>query len=78
MALIQQIERANRERQRVHGAVECTYSVFSERGKRYLQLDTYGSADRAFAGKVSQSIQIDETSARRLQALIAEAFPNLR
>ena len=31
--------------------------MFERDGKSYLQLDTYGSADRKIPGKVSQSIQ---------------------
>ena len=62
---------------RVHGEVECGYSVFESGGQRYLQLDTYGSAERAIPGKTSQSLQLDETGARRLKRLIEETFPGL-
>jgi hypothetical protein len=62
---------------RVHGEVECGWAVFESCGRRYLQLDTYGSRTRAIPGKVSQTIQVDEEGARKLKRLIAQAFPGL-
>lgn len=78
MALICEIKKVQKERQAVHGTVECSYSSFSEGGSRYLQLDTYGSPDRAIAGKVSQSLQLNHESAKRLLDLIHETFPDLQ
>lgn len=78
MALIREIHQIHKERNNVHAPVECSYCVFRSDGKTYLQLDTYGSADRKLRGKVSQSIQLDETSARQLKRLIEEAFPAFR
>jgi hypothetical protein len=77
VALVNKIERVQKASQRVHGPVECSYSTFLEGGKRYLQLDTYGSSDRAQPGKLSQSLQFDRAGAERLLQLIHEAFPNL-
>lgn len=62
---------------RVHGPVECGWAMFESGGTRYLQLDTYGSRTRAMPGKVSQSIQLDETGARELVRLLTQAFPSL-
>jgi hypothetical protein len=64
-------------RGRVHGAVECGYSAFESGGKQYLQLDTYGSNERAIPGKVSQTIQLDESAALRLKGLIEQTFPGI-
>jgi len=77
VALVRLIKPASRERQRVHGPVECTYTAFTEGGEHYLQLDTYGSPDRALAGKMSQSIQFDEVSAQQLYDLLKQAFPRI-
>jgi hypothetical protein len=63
----------------VHKATRCLVSDFVHSdGKRYLQLDTFGSEDRSFPGKVSQSIQFDEDGARALKGLIDKTFPHLR
>jgi hypothetical protein len=65
-------------RQRLHGSeVDCGWDIFTVSGRTYLQLDTYGSGTRAFPGKVSQTIQLDEEAARKLKKLIKQAFPNL-
>ena len=61
---------------RVHRTeAECRWVVFESGGKRYLQLNTYGSDAREIPGKVSQTIQLDEASGRSLRRLIDRAFP---
>jgi hypothetical protein len=62
---------------RVHGEVKCEYSIFEEARRTYLQLDRYGSPERANPDKVSQSLQFDEEGARKLKALMSRAFPLL-
>src|SRR5262249_55470077 len=64
-------------RGRVHGEVECGYTAFETGGKTYLQLDTYGSNERAIPGKVSQSIQLDEEAATQLKHLLEQTFPGI-
>jgi hypothetical protein len=54
MALVRKLEKASMHRTGVHDAVDCTYTVFNDAaGKRYLQIDTYGSSKRQFCGKKS-------------------------
>ena len=78
VALITEFTEIQSDTSNVHGGVECGYRMFEREGTTYLQLDTYGSRDRKFQGKVSQSIQVDERSAAELQRLIRRAFPRLR
>lgn len=79
MALIKKIERTPKDRPTVHNEASCCGSIFTDDGGRtYFQLDTFGSATRALPGKVSQSMQFDEKSARELKDLLEEAFPSLR
>jgi hypothetical protein len=71
MALVRKLVKATKERQSVHGEVECSYSVVSDsRGQKYLQLETFGSPSRKLTGKTSQSIQFDESSLRELKRII--------
>jgi hypothetical protein len=77
MALIERLEYRPLEGTHVHGGVTCGYRWFEVDGRRILQLDTYGSADRAIPGKVSQSLQLDESAARELKLLIQRAFTGL-
>lgn len=79
MALVSEIKPMRNERQSVHRATRCEVSHFTgPQGTSYLQLDTFGTSDRDFPDKVSQSIQFDENSARQLMEFISETFPNLR
>lgn len=64
-------------RGRVHDEVACTYATFEIDGRRYLQLDTYGSSTRVVPGKVSQSIQFDQNGARLLKRLLDRTFPGI-
>jgi len=74
MALVTKLERQSMSKNSVHGPVNSTYSVFDEDGKRYLQIDTYGSAQRKIRGKKSQTIQLNEQSVRQLKKLLDENF----
>ena len=74
MALVQKIERADLERNSVHGLADCIYSAFTEGGRRYFQLDTYGSKGRKFTGEKSQTIQLDANSAKALVELLIKEF----
>ena len=78
MAFVNSFEPIQKERNTVHGAVRCTYTVFTDAsGMRYLQLDTYGSPGRQLKDKISQSVQFDRDSLLRLLGVIAREFPGL-
>lgn len=75
MALVRTIEHATKDRQSIHGEVVCHFSRFQgPDGQWYLQLDTFGSDDRDFPGKISQSIQLNREGAGALLRLIQETF----
>jgi hypothetical protein len=74
MALIERFEQRDAGSERRHGEVTCGYRWFDVRGKRILQLDTYGSDERQIPGKISQSIQLDKEGARELLAIVNRAF----
>lgn len=75
MALVKEFVRKDLQVEKVHGEVDCTYTAFrAEDGKRYLQLDTYGSPVRKIKGKKSQSIQLDEGAAKALYRLLKAEF----
>lgn len=58
----------------VHKSVDATYSTFEIDGKKYFQIDTYGSSDRKITGKQSQSIQIDQEMAKELLPLLLKTL----
>ena len=74
MALIKAFEEKRRDRQSIHDAIDATNSVFERDGRTFVQIDTYGRAERETPGKISQSIQLDERSARALFDILRETF----
>ncbi|MGV9905720.1 hypothetical protein ACWDU8_25055 [Streptomyces sp. NPDC003388] len=77
MALINEFMSVSSDSQRLHGPVTCGYRAFTVDRQRILQLDTYGSTERKIPDKISQSIQLDVTSARALLKIITDSFPEL-
>ncbi len=56
MALVTKFERIYKSRQLVHKPTRCGISHFTgPQGSNYLQLETYGSPDREFAGQANQT-----------------------
>ena len=74
MALLKEenLSREDKERNSVHTEVRATYTVFEEGGKRYFQIDTYGKATRQQPEKISQSLQLDQETAKFLIKLLID------
>lgn len=68
------IERIEKTRNQLHEKVQTTYTVFEKDGRKYVQFDTYGKDDRDNPEKISQSLQIDEETARFLVRLLIKEF----
>ena len=71
---LESIERIEKTRNVLHEKVYTTYTVFEKDGQKYVQLDTYGKDDRDNPEKISQSIQLDEETARFLVKLLIKEF----
>ena len=63
-------KRIEKNRNTIHEPVHATYTVFEMAGKKYIQFDTYGRIDRENPEKLSQSIQMDEETAKWIVALL--------
>ena len=73
MALVHRIERQALDRDVPHKTAHCTYSiVVGLQGEKFLQVDTYGSADRKIKGKKSQSIRFSPDAVASLWKIIQE------
>lgn len=71
MAIIRKMEKIELERDTRHTEVDCTYSIISNPdGKKYLQIDTYGSINRKIPGKKSQSIRFAPEALKQLRMII--------
>jgi hypothetical protein len=73
MGLINKLSRQSLHRAGSHFEVECTYDIVSdEHGKRYLQLDTYGSSKREVPGKKSQSMRFSQEAIAQLKQILRD------
>lgn len=77
MARIGRLFEVESDARKEHGPVDCGYRTFDTNGKTLLQLDTYGSTQRAQPGTISQSLQVDEATAEQLIEILERAFPRL-
>ncbi len=68
------LNRIDKNRNSIHSTVKATYTVFTNGGKQYFQIDTYGTSARKFNDSVSQSIQIDRDTAVALIDILKNAF----
>lgn len=78
MARVRQFFTTTASARRHPTVVDCGWQVLKVDGSAVLQLSTYGSDDRASPPKVSQTLQLDEQSARELVGIIEQAFPDVR
>ena len=72
MAIVKKLDRIILERDSSHTEADCTYSVIQTSGGKYLQIDTYGSAERKFAGKKSQSIRFSPEAINQLREILTK------
>ncbi|WP_421730645.1 hypothetical protein [Brevundimonas sp.] len=76
MAVITSLSPTRRERALALHRTQVTgfYGVFENDGRKFIQIDTLGSSDRQMPGKLSQTIQLDQTSAHQLWRLLGTHF----
>lgn len=58
MATIRKLELKVPERSGAQADAECSIILGERDGEKFVQLDSYGSADRKFVGKRSQSMRL--------------------
>jgi len=56
---------------------ECGFCSIELDATTYLLLETYGAADRAIPGKISQSVHLDRQRASELKELLERHFPGI-
>ena len=77
MAIVRRLDELALQIEAKHTETDGTYSVVKDRdGKKYLQIDTYGSSTRRIAGKKSQSIRFSREAIRQLRGIIMKHFPD--
>jgi hypothetical protein len=72
MAIVRRMELVPLNVEAKHTETDATYCWVKDReGARFLQIDTYGSADRVLRQKKSQSIRFSEAAIRQLSSIIS-------
>ena len=71
---IRKIKKIEKQTNKVHEEVEVTFTTFIQDGKKYFQIDTYGSINRDRTATISQSFQADEESVHALVSLLKQEF----
>jgi len=76
MALLQSksFKYVNKERNIIHEPVDAEYTKFTKDGRKFFQIDTFGTSKRKMRGKTSQSLQLDEEAAKMLASKLNEVF----
>lgn len=78
MARLRSLEKGMQNVQVHPTEVDCFYqAITAADGTRLLHLSTFGSDRRRSEPKSSQSLQIDEATARELMAVIRSTFPGI-
>jgi hypothetical protein len=79
MARVREFQEGTQSIKEHRTEVACAHqTLLSDEGQKLLHLSTFGSADRVSGPKSSQSLQLNEASARALVTIIEDAFPSLR
>lgn len=73
MALIRNLNKIARN-SRLQTEVESSYNTLISGGKKYIQINTYGSSERLHKGVVSQTLQMDEQTAKQLVEIIKSEY----
>ena len=71
MAIVRKLEQIQLERDSKHSEVNSTYTVVTNDDGKFLQIDTYGSAERQESGKKSQSIRFSPEAIAQLKNILA-------
>lgn len=74
MAKVSEITKIEKSRNSIHPDVECTYRVFIGGGRKYFQIDTYGTSQRQVKNQPSQKIQFDKDFAKKLIDILKIEF----
>ena len=74
MAVVREFELKDLDRISPHSEVNATISLVEFDGEKFVQIDTYGSKDRAMPDKISQSVRLTKTAFDQLSGYAAKHF----
>ncbi len=75
MAIVRKLDPIQLDRDSKHSEVDCTYAIVEDDlDKKYLQIDTYGSATRKIPGEKGQSIRFSPEAFKQLKEILEKYF----
>lgn len=74
MAVVREFAERELNGSNPHSEVEATVSLVEVDGEKFVQIDTYGSNNRAMPGKVSQSLRLSKSALDQLVQLAEKHF----
>lgn len=74
MAVVRSLSEKELDRASVHTEAEATVSLIDQNGEKFVQIDTYGSKNRALPGKVSQSLRLSKAAFDQLVQIAEKHF----
>ena len=77
MAIVTRFSHVTKDRVGRPKTTERGFAKVEIDGNQYLLLESYGAADRAIPGKVSQSLHLDRERAAELKQLLERQFPGI-
>lgn len=72
MALVSKLHQQELERDSVYSEVECTYTIIENENDKFLQIDTYDSANRQIKGTKSKLIRFTQDAINQLKLIITQ------
>ena len=73
MAIVREMDEIQLERDAPHKEVNATFTIVTgNNGEKYLQIDTYGSQERQYEGKKSQSIRFAPEAISQLKEILGK------
>jgi hypothetical protein len=74
MAVVREFQLKDLDRVSTHSEVNATISLVESDGEKFVQIDTYGSKDRAMPNKISQSVRLTKAAFDQLSQFAAKHF----
>jgi hypothetical protein len=73
-APIKSFEHKSMDRNSILDGIDATYTTFERDGRKFIQVDSHGRAEREIPAKKSQMFHLDEESARELFDTLRDCF----
>ena len=72
MTLVRNLEYRQMDGDRPHREKECTYSLFTVNGQRFLQINTYTSEKQKHSGHSSEMLRFGPEGIKELRRVLRE------